>query len=1485
MRSAYHVARLPRPARLRFRVGSVRYKPGYARAEADDWKVAQAQAALEAGLPRPPRQSSKLPSMFDARPSLATPAQDSADAGPSHTASTKDKQRALPSMEDAGYDPDMQPVSNKAEATARASPRKNAVGVQLLSPSLHAQLFPGPSLPAPPPALLDISRAHLEAHGLSPSAAGVLPEISFDLPPLQGPDIRAHFHNLGAKTAEPYLSMAQACAAAPIPPIPTAWVEQPGWTRYTANGAEAVESVKEDVVIFDVETLYKVSPYSVMATAASSTAWYAWLDPAIFADPATGPHTPSTLIPLFPNTSPTLAIGHNVGYDRARVKEEYALERTGTRWLDTLSLHVATRGITSVQRPAWVKHRKTKAEDAARRSDTLAALHEVAEASGDAALAASLAEYAGDDADAADDGAGADAASRMWMDVTSTNSLAEVAALHCGKAVDKSARNRFGDEALTGAEQMRGEIQELLTYCATDVRTTHDVFRAVLPLFIASCPHPATFAGVLAMGNAFLPVDDSWERYLANAEGKYVELADGVRRGLRLLADKLRKRGKVEGDPWSEQLDWTPKVARWDDEVDAGANEGEPVAVSEAPQVAAFPATPIVLPQANDATAQPTWYALLTTDSAYLTTKSQRDLLPLLLRLSYRGHPVAQLAEHCWCFRVPAAHADVPDYVVAHGEPVEPSRKDRHLRALADDDLFFRIAKTGESRRAKLVGPTVKKDVQDGMLTSPYPGVLGKMLRTKDMDGAAEDLRRCADDMRASGPGDAWASQLDWAPCQPREVPVPRSTSPTPAPSKPSRPLAFWPKWYHDLSVPSSNKKVPPRELDLTVRKSVAPLLLRMQWRGYPLVLSREHKWVYRVPARALPPLVKRGRKSKKVEEDVDDDAAALDDGIDAALDPSKALAFKHKNDAHLAADAGHVYFKVPHKDGDKFNVGNPLSKAFLKAIEKGELCSEAANGGDEEVVRAAKAATEMNALCSYWMSSRERIKEQMVVWEDQWGAKASKDQPAEDGKCRLGLILPQVITMGTVTRRAVEATWLTASNAKKNRVGSELKAMVRAPAGYAIVGADVDSEELWISSVMGDSQFGMHGATAIGWMTLEGTKAAGTDLHSKTASILGISRDAAKVFNYSRIYGAGKKHAVQLLLQGDGRLTDAQAAALAERLYAQTKGAKAVRGRNLPRLPAAREHLWHGGSETYLFNTLEAIALLERPTTPALGCGVTRALRRRFLDTSAEYLPSRINWVVQSSGVDYLHLLIASMEYLIKTYAIDARYLLSVHDEVRYLARDHDRHRTALALQIANAWTRALFCYNLGIDDVPQGVAFFSAVDIDHVLRKETDMACVTPSQPDAIVPGESVDIAQLLAIVDTLGEPVAAAAEDVNGDPAFAPGPAEPPVKLFADIASPAHATFLRAQAEQGGALARRWLSSQRPPGTRAGLDAHGRADDQVHALGVDVGIDLDALGPDEAEPEVRASSRDVDWSELEGVDTWTQTPKTSRRVAKSA
>jgi DNA polymerase gamma 1 len=574
---------------------------------------------------------------------------------------------------------------------------------------------------------------------------------------------------------------------------------------------------------------------------------------------------------------------------------------------------------------------------------------------------------------------------------------------------------------------------------------------------------------------------------------------------------------------------------------------------------------------------------------------------------------------------------------------------------------------------------------------------------------------------------DSWLRQLDWTMLDSSSLSVsPREFKSSVEAAKKPPPL-LWPKWYWDQTKP--RKDAPLGTLEVTVRNRIAPLLLRLSWLGWPLFYSREHGWTFRVST-----------NSNHVD-DIRNDGDGNDSntGSPKFAPRGQPLAFHDPADSALQESClhdGFAFYKLPHKDGDSANVGTPLGKTFIKYAIDGTMKSP----GDE-----AREALEMNAMSSYWISARDRIMKQLVVWQKgglDLGFPSEKQVQVEGG-VKWGMILPQVITMGTVTRRAIERTWLTASNAKANRIGSELKAMVRAPPGYVIVGADVDSEELWISSCMGDAQFGIHGATALGWMTLEGTKAAGTDLHSKTASILGISRDQAKVFNYSRIYGAGMRHAVLLLLQSNPGMVQAEAQKLAENLYASTKG------RNTHRLDMFGRRFWFGGTESYVFNKLEEIAMSDCPQTPALHCGITHALSREHLpaEYGTDYMPSRINWVVQSSGVDYLHLLIVSMEHLIAKYNIDARYLISVHDELRYLVADQDRYRAVLALQIANLWTRCLFALKLGMDDLPRGVAFFSAVDIDKVLRKEVDMPCVTPSQLTPIPPGESLDIDEVLA------------------------------------------------------------------------------------------------------------------------------------------
>ena len=315
---------------------------------------------------------------------------------------------------------------------------------------------------------------------------------------------------------------------------------------------------------------------------------------------------------------------------------------------------------------------------------------------------------------------------------------------------------------------------------------------------------------------------------------------------------------------------------------------------------------------------------------------------------------------------------------------------------------------------------------------------------------------------------DAWLSNLDWDVIPPaRGKPLPFDPKKTGFASK--KELALAPKWYKDLW----DSKI--KNIRLSTIKRVTPYLLKLQWKGYPVYHTTEYGWLFRVP-----------------KEEPQENYGNLIPN-EAINQPNRDL---------------YGYYRIPHPEGEGKNCGNPLAKSYLAAFEDGVLTSKYDD---------AKQILTLNAQCSYWVSARQRIMEQFVVWNDDGKVIGPVEGP--DGH-KVGVILPQSITMGTVTRRAVEATWMTAANAKANRIGSELKSLIRAPKGYIFVGADVDSQELWIASLLGDAQFGFHGASAIGFMTLQGTKALKTDLHSVTGSIIGVSRDSAKVFNYSRIYG-----------------------------------------------------------------------------------------------------------------------------------------------------------------------------------------------------------------------------------------------------------------------------------------------------------------------------------------------------------------------------
>ncbi|KAG8830809.1 DNA-directed DNA polymerase gamma mip1 [Serendipita sp. 399] len=1225
---------------------------------------------------------------------------------------------------------------------------RNPAGVQLLPHSLHKQLFRNVSFDPPSEKVKNISKFHLSKHGLDPTKAQKVDNINFTLPPLEGATIDQHFHNIGTRLAVPTRDLAHQFAACQVPQQPqdSEWRHWSGWTKYTLDSDGRVIAERnvgpsdEAMLVFDVETMPKYHNYAVMACAVSSTAWYCWISPWLLKESDQAKH----LIPLGPTIKgrPRIVIGHNVSYDRARVLEDYQLgSESGICWIDTMSFHVAVKGISSVQRPAWMAWRKTKKEEEIRLESDVGEdeqLPRPSPLSNERLLADMETEM---ELEAHKDPEQApDSEFERWESITSINSLLEVARLYCGIKMNKETRNAF---IVDTPEDIKNELTKYLSYCATDVSTTHAVFQKVFPLFLEACPHPVSWVGVMRMGSSILTVNQEWEHYLERAEAKYRELEGNVKLRLMELAEEtkgLMESGAWKGDVFLQQMDWTPKTA--------GKSRGYWVPTQKELKALTLQVSAATAKKGDDESRTPRWLSDLKQDPK--SHYSRHVVIPLLLRPKLKGRDMFYTRKHGWIYRN------------------SPTQKN----SVFDEDIVIKPRKLGDAKPFVKEGATIvqlsvtQTDQQVAFWTKSLAGFLldKKLIRTYD-DELARDLAKAkpskgtidrllglaeeAVRKNVKKPSEA-LSVLDWSVQEESSTPVaipPSSTRgliPHIIPSSLSTglvppdglkyPPPKWPQWYWDLAKP--RKDAPRGTIDITVRNRMTPLLLRLGWLGHPLVHSRQHGWCYRV-------------------EGVSSSPSPLVDTLPSSNEEILPLTFEHEDDEPLRQQSStqqYRFYKLPHPHGQSANVGSPLSKSFIKYAQDGTLKSMAKTTGPQaEVAKTAavavdhaKNALEMNAQCSYWISARDRVLNQMVVWEERRGQLGVGGAGSAEGNVdeKWGVILPQVITMGTVTRRAIEKTWLTASNAKSDRVGSELKAMVRAPPGYAIVGADVDSEEMWISSVMGDSQFGIHGATAVGWMTLEGTKSQGTDLHSKTASILGISRNAAKVFNYSRIYGAGKRHAVLLLKQANPSLTTAEAEKLAQELYKSTKG------QNTHTTEYFGHKFWFGGTESFLFNKLESIAHSAQPTTPALGCRVTTALLKKHLldEFGSDYLTSRINWVVQSSGVDYLHLLIASMEYLIEKYSIQARYMISVHDEVRYLVKDEDKYRAAMALQVANLWTRCLFAYKLGFDNLPLSVAFFSALDIDFVLRKEVDMPCTTPSHPTSLAPGESLTIEQLL-------------------------------------------------------------------------------------------------------------------------------------------
>ncbi|EMP35215.1 DNA polymerase subunit gamma-1 [Chelonia mydas] len=1081
---------------------------------------------------------------------------------------------------------------------------------------------------------------------------------------MYGSDLDEHFRILAQKQSLPYLETANQLLHCEVPPMPSQWAWEVGWTQYGPNGErKAVDFPEERALVFDVEVCMAEGRCPTLAVAVSPSAWYSWCSKRLLEERYTWSSqlTLADFIPLETALNSSclakqdwterLVVGHNVAFDRAHIKEQYLIQGSRMRFLDTMSMHMAISGLTGFQRSLWMaaKHGKRKGLQQVKQHMKKTRSKTEGPAIG----------------------------SWDWVNISSINNLADVHDLYVGgEPLEKEARELFVKGSMS---DIRQNFQELMKYCALDVQATHEVFQKQLPLFMERCPHPVTFAGMLEMGVSYLPVNQNWERYLDETQDTYEELQKEMKKSLMNLANdacQLLYEERYKDDPWLWDLEWDLQefkqkkkktVRKKNEDVNS-----EPAKVVEKPSALEWQEERTSLAEVTFITKSdpgpPSEEEELRVPESWAFLERLKETISLLPKRTQHlpGHPgvIEHLyKEHCkerGNEQPGSLNTCLEEELMLTDNSTIWQQVEELSRLEMDTDL-----EAESDRTAK--GP--RQDGNDNNVGSPF---------------AKDFLPRMEDGTLRAGTGGTDGTRA-------LEI---------------NKMISFW------------------RNAHKRISSTGAPMgCTAFGW------------------------MTLQGKKSNATD-----------------------LHSKTASTVGISREHAKVF-----NYGRIYGAGQPFAERLLMQFNH-RLTQQ----------QAAEKARQMYAV------TKGIRRSQLVVWLKKGELPRSVTRhPDYDEESNYGAILPQVITAGTITRRAVEPTWLTASNARADRVGSELKAMVQVPPGYYLVGADVDSQELWIAAVLGEAHFaGMHGCTAFGWMTLQGKKSNATDLHSKTASTVGISREHAKVFNYGRIYGAGQPFAERLLMQFNHRLTQQQAAEKARQMYAVTKGIRRyhlseegewlVRELGLPveraedgsvswqdvrrirRETTKRSHrrkwdvvcqrVWAGGTESEMFNKLESIAMSASPRPPVLGCCISRALEPPAV--KGEFVTSRVNWVVQSSAVDYLHLMLVSMKWLFEEFNIDGRFCISIHDEVRYLVQGEDRYRAALALQITNLLTRCMFAYKLGLQDLPQSVAFFSAVDIDLCLRKEVTMDCVTPSNPSGLerrygIPlGEALDIYQLIEI-----------------------------------------------------------------------------------------------------------------------------------------
>ncbi|XGW08077.1 hypothetical protein V3C99_010862 [Haemonchus contortus] len=355
-------------------------------------------------------------------------------------------------------------------------------------------------------------------------------QIPIQLPQLRSPSLQEHFRIIAEELTHEYREHLELASSFPTTfPKPSQWKCDVGWTRYDHGGVvEQVDWPLEDVFFFDVETCVLDGQLPTLAVALSAKAWYCWCsERLVHLTPVPLLPRLKHLIPLGGAEKPRVAIGHNVGYDRARAREPYERKKSALRFMDTMSMAIPMFGMADHQ----------------------------------------VVTYETDDSDYILREKRAERWRDIWDDRVCRNSLLAVHQHLYRDHLKMSKESKQFQEFFVKEDihLIQQNFQTLVNYCADDNLACCQIFKKLWAEYQNRFPHPATLYGMLNMGNAYLPINENWELFYRNNEKTCEETKEAGARALvtaakRVLDDlKPDVNGEARIDAWLFDVDWSIK--------------------------------------------------------------------------------------------------------------------------------------------------------------------------------------------------------------------------------------------------------------------------------------------------------------------------------------------------------------------------------------------------------------------------------------------------------------------------------------------------------------------------------------------------------------------------------------------------------------------------------------------------------------------------------------------------------------------------------------------------------------------------------------------------------------------------------------------------------------------------------------------------------------------------------------------------------------